>query len=275
MAYTDATQPGPRYQWEPWDSKYPNGSVNCNAASTSYILDFYRDVIHNINTVRRNAGARDLDTMSSAQAKAAMIQNGILAYTAQLSFASLKYLLSGGRRPILVGLWMARVPASTRGHVFTGMHGIVAMTNGWQNGVSGIWVMDPNFSPWTGRDDPTHGKRFYPDTVFAWAMYDYNLKKTSWSVVPAFPKFVAAPKPTPTPSPTGYPRTLSFAAGTYIGRQFNSNGAIIASKSYTLPHSSSAPASRRSLIKNQTGFWYYVTAGVWAGYWIRETSGIT
>ncbi|MGH2488137.1 MAG: glycosyl hydrolase family 18 protein, partial [Candidatus Limnocylindria bacterium] len=39
------------------------------------------------------------------------------------------------------------------------------------------------------------------------------------------------------------PRTLYFAAGTYVGRQFNANGAITASLSYTLPSPSNAPTS--------------------------------
>ena len=273
MTYVRATDPPPRYQWEHWDSEPPNGSINCNATSCTYIVDFYRDATHNINALRRMVGAVDGHTFSCAQVKAALAAYGIPAYTAQLSFAGLKSLLSTGRRPVLVGLWEARVPPAVRGHVFTGMHGVVMLANTWRNGVSGILVMDPNFNP-PYRDDPTHGERFYPDAVVAWAMYDYNLRKTSYAVVPLNPK-VVKPAPAPVPPPTGFPRTLSFAAGTYTGRQFDANGSIIATKSYTLGHSSSAPASRRSLIKNQTGYWYFVTAGVWAGYWIRETAGIS
>jgi hypothetical protein len=42
-----------------------------------------------------------------------------------------------------------------------------------------------------------------------------------------------------------------------------------------LASASSAPTSQKSTIPNQTGNWYLVTAGVWAGYWIQEGPGIT
>ena len=70
-------------------------------------------------------------------------------------------------------------------------------------------------------------------------------------------------------------RTLSFAAGSYTGYRFSSTGAVTAKRPYTLLRASSAPTNRRSAVTGQTGGWYYVTAGVWAGYWIREASSIT
>jgi hypothetical protein len=70
-------------------------------------------------------------------------------------------------------------------------------------------------------------------------------------------------------------RTLSFAAGTYTGYKFGSSGQILMTRAYTLARPSSAPTSKRSGITGRTGGWYYITAGVWAGYWMRERSGIT
>jgi hypothetical protein len=70
-------------------------------------------------------------------------------------------------------------------------------------------------------------------------------------------------------------RTLQFAAGTYVGRKFNASGGGIASKYYTLTHDSAAPTGQRATIPNQPGAWYYITAGVWAGYWIQEQAGTT
>ena len=70
-------------------------------------------------------------------------------------------------------------------------------------------------------------------------------------------------------------RTLSFAAGTYIGRTFSSTGAITGSKSFTLSSASSAPTDQSATVPLQSGTWYHVTAGVWAGYWIRQSAGIT
>ncbi len=44
---------------------------------------------------------------------------------------------------------------------------------------------------------------------------------------------------------------------------------MTAQKSYTLPKDSGASTSKRTTIANQSGSWYYVTNGVWAGYWLR------
>ncbi len=71
------------------------------------------------------------------------------------------------------------------------------------------------------------------------------------------------------------PRTLHFQAGTYVGRQFNAAGALTASKWYTLSRQSSAPANQLATLPTQSGQWYYVTAGVWAGYWVQASSRIT
>jgi hypothetical protein len=70
-------------------------------------------------------------------------------------------------------------------------------------------------------------------------------------------------------------RTLTFAAGTYTGYKFGSTGQILATRAYTLARPSGAPTSKRSGITGRTGGWYYISAGVWAGYWMRERSGIT
>lgn len=71
------------------------------------------------------------------------------------------------------------------------------------------------------------------------------------------------------------PAQLSFAAGTYIGRQFNAFGQIVSSKPYTLAAASSAPTDQRSTVYGQSGNWYHVVAGVWNGYWIQEGPGVT
>lgn len=276
MSWDKATDPPPRYQWERWDSEPPNGSVNCNPSSTAFLLDYYRGGTHSINALRRSIGLGTGKTMSSSQVEVILKANGVPAYTAQLSLAALKSLISGGRHPVLVGLWMVRVPLQFRGYSFTGMHGVVALANAWRNGVSGILFMDPNFNP-PGRPDSQHGQRFIPDAVVESAMHsDQNPAIRSRSVVPVSAKN-APPPPAPVPPVTapGFPRQLQFAKGTYTGVQFSSAGDPVKRKTYTLPKTSSAPASLRSHIKKQTGFWYYITAGIWAGYWIRETPGIT
>jgi hypothetical protein len=71
------------------------------------------------------------------------------------------------------------------------------------------------------------------------------------------------------------PRTLTFQAGTYVGRRFSATGEITASKSSTLSGLSSAPTDQLSIVPTRRGKWYYVTAGVWADYWVQASSKIT
>jgi hypothetical protein len=46
---------------------------------------------------------------------------------------------------------------------------------------------------------------------------------------------------------------------------------MTAVKSYTLPNDQNANTSQRKTIANQSGTWYYVVNGVWAGYWLRAS----
>jgi hypothetical protein len=50
---------------------------------------------------------------------------------------------------------------------------------------------------------------------------------------------------------------------------------VTASKPYTLGTTSGAPTTQRAPIPNQPGDWYYITAGVWSGYWVQESAGTT
>jgi len=82
-----------------------------------------------------------------------------------------------------------------------------------------------------------------------------------------------------TPAPPGGPAdatfnpavSLIFKMGTHTGYQFNSAGGMTAQKTYTLVRDSGAPTSARSTISGQSGSWFYVTVGVWAGYWVRAS----
>ncbi len=66
-------------------------------------------------------------------------------------------------------------------------------------------------------------------------------------------------------------RSLTFKMGTHTGYRFSSTGLMTAQKSYTLLKDSSAATSSRKTITNQSGTWFYVTNGVWAGYWLRAS----
>jgi spore germination protein YaaH len=70
-------------------------------------------------------------------------------------------------------------------------------------------------------------------------------------------------------------RTLLFTPGTYVGWRFNAVGDAYAKKAYTLPSSSAAPTTTYAAIPRHPGGWFYISAGVWQGYWIQGGPGIT
>ncbi len=70
------------------------------------------------------------------------------------------------------------------------------------------------------------------------------------------------------------PVTLFFKAGGHTGYKFDSAGTATGLKSYTLGADSSASTSSRASLPNQPGSWFYVTNGVWAGYWLQESSSV-
>jgi hypothetical protein len=70
------------------------------------------------------------------------------------------------------------------------------------------------------------------------------------------------------------PAKLYFAGGNHVGYKFSDSGAVLGSKSYTLGHASSASTSSRRNFPGQPGYWFYVVNGVWAGYWVPESTQI-
>ena len=80
------------------------------------------------------------------------------------------------------------------------------------------------------------------------------------------------PAPSGTITPYDPPVTMTFMKGTHTGYQFNTAGAMTAQKTYTLGATSSAYTSQRGTFTVQSGTWFYVSSGVWNGYWIRQSS---
>ena len=67
---------------------------------------------------------------------------------------------------------------------------------------------------------------------------------------------------------------VAVKQGVHTGYKFSSSGAVTGEKTYTLAHDSGASASRRQTITNQSGTWLAISSGVWAGYWVRESSEV-
>ena len=69
-------------------------------------------------------------------------------------------------------------------------------------------------------------------------------------------------------------RTLLFAPGTYVGWRFNAAGDAYAKKTYTLGSGSAALTTRYAAIPRHPGGWFYISSGVWKGYWTKTGPGI-
>jgi hypothetical protein len=94
-------------------------------------------------------------------------------------------------------------------------------------------------------------------------------------LLPAIRNEVAAQMNTWAGAVLNPPRQLYFAAGTYVGHKFSATGATTATKPYTLPRASSAQTNQWATVPGTGANWWYVTNGVWAGYWIQGSSRIT
>ncbi|HEX5589032.1 MAG TPA: polysaccharide deacetylase family protein [Candidatus Limnocylindrales bacterium] len=75
----------------------------------------------------------------------------------------------------------------------------------------------------------------------------------------------------PTPAaPAALGITVRFEAGSHTGVKFDAGWRVVASKTAILMRPSSAPQAERRAVPGR-GVWYRISAGIWAGYWIRES----
>jgi len=70
------------------------------------------------------------------------------------------------------------------------------------------------------------------------------------------------------------PAQVVFKMGTHTGYQFSATGAMTAAKTYTLTKDSSTSTTTRATIGKQSGTWFYISSGIWAGYWVRQSSAV-
>lgn len=209
MPYDKATDAPARFQFE--SNSAPSQSANCGPTCVVKIAQYYMDTWWGIEATRRTIsgmgpyyvngrwvwGAPAYMPTSPAQQRDMLSKRGVASTIIRIdSLYQMRQIVAGGRRPILIGLYMARVPYNYRDHPFTGWHAVVVMDTAVVGGTSGFWVMDPNFSPHGGiRPDPDRGKKFYPDWVM---QYAYISNYSRWAIVPNRSKRTTTlPKPAP------------------------------------------------------------------------------
>jgi hypothetical protein len=67
-------------------------------------------------------------------------------------------------------------------------------------------------------------------------------------------------------------RPLSVGKGTHTGYQFDPNGKVTAVLTSTLSSAGTLSTTTRRSVPGQSGTWFHLADGPWAGYWIRQSS---
>ena len=95
-----------------------------------------------------------------------------------------------------------------------------------------------------------------------------SLSPTTW-------RFTTSPPPPPAGTEVFSPAVrLSIRVGTHTGYRFDANGAPVQVRTVTLAGDSGASTSMRGPLPAQSGTWFYVVNGAWAGYWMRESGAV-
>lgn len=182
-----------RYQWDA-DSRLPlpdpgTAPGNCGMTCVAHVAQYYTEKFTGIYHTRRLSTTEDwkMSTTISEQSLS-LTKLGVPNIISRPTVAQITKYLSTGRRPIIVGLNMARVPATIRDHPFEGSHAILLRANARRTDSVGKNAMDPNFNR-TYRLDPDKGQKYYPNWVLEYAYYDAGM----WAIVPLNDKQVPPP----------------------------------------------------------------------------------
>jgi hypothetical protein len=69
-------------------------------------------------------------------------------------------------------------------------------------------------------------------------------------------------------------RRITFSPGEHTGLRFSSTGAVTSRYPATLTKTSGADATRASTIPGQSGLWFYIRNGIWAGSWVQQSASV-
>ena len=67
-------------------------------------------------------------------------------------------------------------------------------------------------------------------------------------------------------------RPLSLGRGTHTGYQFDPNGKVTAVLTATLPGATTLTTTTRRSVPGQSGTWFHLSDGPWAGFWVRQST---
>lgn len=261
MVYTSALSAVPRFQFDSTSGSLEySQKYNCGPTCATMIAGFYKDAYYGIETTRRLVTGAGKPTTYTEQ-RDMLIKRGVPATLVSISsLTQLRSYVGSGRRPVILGVEMWKVPAYVRDHPFLGWHAVTVL--GVASG--GFWVNDPNFSPIGGyRPDPDKGHKFWPDWVMQSAFVD---AVNSPCILPNSAKVIYTPAPAPT-------KILKFNTGVN-GVNIRTSASTTAPNVFAMAMSTgiySVPAWVR-LAALTTGFTYragpYLSNG---NYWYQVT----
>lgn len=172
-----------RSQWEDSSGTFEySQKYNCGPTCASFIAGYYHDGKPSIEHTRTLAGVpRGRGTTYPEQARMLGARKIPAVLVDCLSIDHLKRLVKNGRRPIILAIYMGRVPLAYRGYNFSLWHSITLLGFSVKNGVEGAMLNDPNFV------DKKRCRRWWPNWVLQQAFLD-NVQ--SWAIVPHEKKHV-------------------------------------------------------------------------------------
>jgi hypothetical protein len=178
-----------RMQWDP-SSRLPlpdpgTAPGNCGPTAVTQVAEFYKDRYFGIYSTRRRVTASQKPSTTVGEQRRMLELLGVPCSLQRPTVSQLKAHLATGRRPLILGMDMSKVPIGIAGHPFRGDHAVTLRANA----PGGFLVADPNFSTRTNRLDATKGRRFYPDWVIDRAYY----RDGKWAIVPHTDKIVSLP----------------------------------------------------------------------------------
>lgn len=166
------------------DDSAPNKNYNCGPTTITNVIIYQNGRDYGIEATRNLATSRNGTGTTLAERKLMLERRGVPATRHNVSFATLKTMLNG-TRTYDVALLMSKIPLSIRKRPFAGSHSVEALSNGVVNGVSGIYVYNPDY-----RRDKDSARYFYPDRYFREAYEALG----RWSVGPTYQRVVPTRK---------------------------------------------------------------------------------
>lgn len=126
------------------DDSAPNEAWNCGPTTVTNVIRYQKGVDYPINATRRLATSSYHTGTNLSERKVMFEKRGVAASIHHLAYSDMKRRLDG-TRTIELPVLMSEIPLSVRGRPFPGSHSVEALCNAVVNGVSGVYINNPDF----------------------------------------------------------------------------------------------------------------------------------